>query len=118
MKPLHTCMVGLLLIAAAGCTSPGDPVQQVNMNKSCIDGARVREHKAISDQEIQFTLAGGEVWSNRLPRACPGLRPQGGFSWDISNSICSGLQTIYVLDSGIACQLGEFTRVTPANTAS
>lgn len=117
MKRLLGSTAALIMLGASACTSPGESVQQqTNMASSCIDGSRVREHKAISNQEIQFTLAGGEVWSNKLPRACPGLRPQGGFSWDISNAICSGLQTIYVLESGIPCQLGEFTRITAANT--
>ena len=114
MKRLHACLAALIAVSVSACTSPVEPAQRSNMSNSCIDGSRIREHKAISNQEIQFTLAGGEVWSNRLPRACPGLRAQGGFSWDVSHTICSGLQTIYVLESGIPCQLGEFSRVTPA----
>ena len=114
MTRLPSCLTALFLIASSACTSPGEPVQQASIREACIDGSRVREHAVISNQEIQFTLAGGEVWTNRLARACPGLKAQGGFSWDTSNSICSGLQTIYVLESGIPCQLGEFSRVTPA----
>lgn len=115
MKRLHAGPVALFLLAAA-CTSPGQPAQQAGLSSACIEGARIRSHDVVSNLEIRFTLAGGEVLSNKLPRACPGLKAQGGFSWDISNRVCPGLQTIYVLESGIPCQLGEFTRVTTADT--
>jgi len=111
MKRLYASIAALILVTGSACTSPGEPAQQTSMNESCIDGSRVREHKVISNQEIQFTLAGGEVWTNRLARTCPGLKANGSFGWDVSNSICSGLQTIHLLESGIPCQLGEFTRI-------
>jgi hypothetical protein len=115
MNHLRTSMAALTLIAAAACTSPAEPAQQqTSIADSCIQASRIQKQEVISNQEIQFTLAGGEVWTNRLTRACPGLKAQGGFSWDASNRICSDLQTIYVLDSGIPCQLGEFTRVSAA----
>ncbi len=111
MKRLQISIAALLITAASACTSPAEPVQQqTSISDSCIQASRIQKQEVISNQEIQFTLAGGEVWTNRLARACPGLKAQGGFSWDASNRICSGLQTIYVLDSGIPCQLGEFTR--------
>lgn len=107
-------LASLALIIGAGCTSPGQPAQQQASAgaSTCIEPSRIREHQAISNDEIQFTLAGGEVWSNKLRRACPGLKAQGSFAWDVSTPICPGLQTIYLLDSGVHCQLGEFTRVT------
>lgn len=99
-----------MLVLGAACTSPGAPAQQTSQNERCIQAARIQSQDIVSNQEIQFTLAGGEVWSNRLPRTCPGLKAQ-GFSWDASTSICSNVQTIYVIDSGIPCQLGEFTQI-------
>lgn len=115
MKQLHISIAALLITGASACTSPAEPAhQQKSMSDSCIQASRIQKQEVISNQEIQFTLAGGEVWTNRLTRACPGLKAQGGFSWDASNRICSGLQTIHVLDSGIPCQLGEFTRVSAA----
>jgi len=116
MRRLHTGPASFILLAAAACTSPGQPAQQADLGSACIEGARIRSHDVVSNEEIRFTLAGGEVLSNKLPRACPGLKAQGGFSWDISNRVCPGLQTIFVLESGIPCQLGEFTRVTTADT--
>jgi len=121
MKRLDTSMAALILLAATAtaCSSPGETArQQTSMADSCIDASRIQKQEVMSNQEIRFTLAGGAVWTNRLARTCPGLKGQGGFSWDASNRICSGLQTIYVLESGTPCQLGEFTRVTAPDTAS
>jgi hypothetical protein len=118
MNRLHISIAALVITVASACTSPAAPAQrQTSIADSCIQASRIQKQEVISNQEIQFTLAGGEVWTNRLTRACPGLKAQGGFSWDASNRICSGLQTIYLLDSGIPCQLGEFTRG-PASAAA
>jgi hypothetical protein len=115
MKRSQISIAAMSLIMLTACTSPGEPAQQkTSIAGSCIDASRIQKQEVISNQEIRFTLAGGEVWTNRLARICPGLKGQGGFSWDASNRICSGLQAIYVLDSGIPCQLGEFT---PAATS-
>jgi len=108
---LRISLAALILPGAASCSTPIDPVQQASATQTCINPARVREHEVISNDEIRFTLAGGEVWTNRLPRSCPGLKVQGGFTWDVSTSACSGTQIIYVNESGTPCQLGEFTRV-------
>ncbi|MEY4782912.1 MAG: hypothetical protein RIR41_847 [Pseudomonadota bacterium] len=119
MNRLHISIAALLITGASACTLPAEPAQQQkSIAGSCIQASRIQKQEVISNQEIQFTLAGGEVWNNRLTRACPGLKAQGGFSWDASNRICSGLQTIYVLDSGIPCQLGEFTRAAAPGAAS
>lgn len=108
----HQWAIGLVataLLCGGGCTSPGDTTQQTSMQDSCISAARIRNQEIVSNQEIKFTLAGGEVWLNRLPRACPGLKSIGGFAWDASNSICANKQIIYV--EGMPCLLGDFTRV-------
>jgi hypothetical protein len=112
-------LAAIALLSAAACTSPGAPAsQQASANtKNCIEPARIRQQEVISNDEIRFTLAGGEVWSSKLPRTCPGLKTQGGFSWDVSTTICGGIQSIYVLESGTPCQLGEFTRVSTPTTA-
>lgn len=109
---IRTLLAATALLAAA-CSTPTAPAtQQVGATtKNCIEPSRVRSHDVISNDEIHFTLAGGEVWSSKLPRTCPGLKAQGGFSWDVSNTSCAGTQIIYVNESGIPCTLGEFTRV-------
>ena len=103
----------LALGAAVGCTSAGGAdTAQVSQADSCINPTRIKEQKILSDQEIQFTLNNGEVWVNRLPRACPSLKFQGGFTWQVRGTqVCSNEETIYVKDDGTPCQLGAFTRV-------
>ncbi len=116
MKPTLLIASAAMALAStlSACTSPAPSTKTaakpVSMQNSCIDPARIREQKVVSDEEIQFTLAGGEVWTNRLTRSCPGLKSQGGFSWDVGSLACSNRQTIFVLDRDTPCQLGEFTR--------
>jgi len=101
----------LASIVMAGCTAAGSETQ-VPQADSCINPTRIKEQKILSDQEIQFTLNNGEVWLNRLPRACPSLKFQGGFTWQVRGTqVCSNQETIYVKDDGTPCQLGVFTRV-------
>ena len=103
----------ILLAVGAGCTSPGGTeTTQVAQADSCINPTRIKEQKILNDQEIEFTLNTGEVWINRLPRVCPSLKFQGGFTWEVRGTlVCSNEQTIYVRDDGTPCQLGVFTRV-------
>jgi hypothetical protein len=116
MKP--TFLIAGVAMALASilpaCTSPAastdTAAMPASMQDACINPARIRDQKVVSDEEIQFTLAGGEVWTNRLARSCPGLKSQGGFSWDAGSLVCSNRQTIFVLDRDTPCQLGEFTR--------
>jgi hypothetical protein len=111
-KRWRTGIAALALVCAAGCTSPGESTARVSQQDSCINPTRIQQQKILSDQEIQFTLTGGEVWLNRLPRACPGLKSQGGFNWEVrGTTVCSNEQTIYVLEDRTPCQLGVFTRV-------
>jgi hypothetical protein len=121
MKP--TLLIASAAMALAGalsaCTTPAasteTAVKPVSMQDSCINPTRIQEQKVVSNDEIQFTLAGGEVWSNRLVRSCPGLKSQGGFSWEVTGTmVCSNRQSIFVLDVGTPCQLGEFTRLPAA----
>jgi hypothetical protein len=54
---------------------------------------------------------------NRLPRTCFSLKRQGGFTWAVTGTlVCSNEQTIYVREDGTPCQLGEFTRLPPAES--
>jgi hypothetical protein len=115
MASAAMALVSLLPACTSPAASTETTAKPVSIQNSCINPTRIREQKVVSDQEIQFTLAGGEVWTNRLTRACSGLKSQGGFSWDVSGTlVCSNTQTIYVLDWGTPCQLGEFTHMPPA----
>jgi hypothetical protein len=104
--------------ALAACSTQAEAggAASASIADSCINPTRIKEQKILSDREIQFTMNDGEVWLNTLPRACPSLKFQGGFTWDVRGmQVCSNQQTIYVREDGTPCQLGAFTRV-PAAT--
>ena len=108
-------LVGLL----SACTSPapatGAPVQSASIQDSCINPTDITKQTIVSDQEIRFELNNGEVWVNRLPRACPGLKFQQGFSWEVHGTlVCSSQESIRVKDEGTPCMLGEFARLPSA----
>ncbi len=109
----------IILLAGAGCASPAQDGQAVAQADRCINPTRIQKQEIISDQEIRFTLTGNEVWVNKLPRQCSGLKFQGGFTWEIRGmTVCSGEQIIYVQETGTPCQLGDFSRVAAATSAS
>ncbi|RYG27548.1 MAG: hypothetical protein EON93_20335 [Burkholderiales bacterium] len=103
----------------AACTS-SEPTglggqQAASSTKACIRPAEIARQDIVSDEEIRFEMRNGDVWVNKLPRKCPSLKFQGGFTWDVRGMmVCSNEQTIYVKDDGTPCQLGAFTRLPKA----
>lgn len=111
-----------LLIAAAPAPGPqkdrdqvpaatptGDPV-------SCIPMSSVRSTLVRSDKVIDFEMAGGKVYRNELPAACPGLNNERRFLHRTSIDEYCDLDTITVLHSdpimqGATCGLGKFQPV-------
>lgn len=105
-------VAGLALAALAGCAAPGPAAAPAaTLAKACIDPVSIARQTIVSDQEIRFAMNNGDVWVNRLPRPCSGLKIEGGFGWDVrGRQVCSNEQTIRVLNSGVTCLLGEFSR--------
>lgn len=109
-----TLLVGLLAACTSADPTAGAPANtnQASIEGSCINPTEIIRQEIISDQEIRFELRNGEVWVNRLPRVCPGLRSQQGFSWDVRGTlVCSNQQRITVKDEGTPCMLGAFARL-------
>ena len=104
--------VGLMSLLAACSSATGATANSASIENSCINPTEITKQTIVSDQEIQFELRNGETWVNKLPRACFGLKLQGGFSWDVHGTqVCSNQETIKVLNDGTTCQLGAFSRV-------
>jgi hypothetical protein len=108
-----------LVSCVSACTSPapspGAPAASASIENSCINPTQIRKQTIVSDREIQFELNNGDVWANRLPRACYNLKFQQGFTWNVRGTlVCSNEQMIRVKDDGTPCQLGAFTRLPPA----
>jgi len=110
------CAIGLT--AAVGQLAYGEepaPPPPAH-NNVCVDPARINHLSFPDDKTILFHMDGGHVkiWRNDLPRACPGLKFEGGIAWDIrGGSICSNMQNFYVLRRWTPCFLGAFTPYTP-----
>ena len=100
------------LLSACTTASTATPASQVSQQDSCINPSDIKRQDIVSDQEIRFELKNGETWVNRLPRTCPGLKFQQGFSWQVRGMmVCSNQETIRVKDEGTTCMLGEFARL-------
>ncbi len=84
-------------------------------SKRCINLNRIDRTEVVNDRTIVFYLRGGEIYVNRLPHRCPGLRSRDTFMYkNTTNSLCN-VDTIRVMDSiggslrpGVGCGLGQF----------
>ena len=107
-------LAGLLSACTSADTSGPAPATaaRASIEDSCINPTEITRQEVLNDQEIRFVLRNGEVWLNHLPRVCPGLRSQQGFSWEVRGTlVCSTEQMIRVKDEGTPCMLGEFARL-------
>jgi len=101
----------VLATCLSACTSPS-PTSPASIQNSCINPTEITGQTIVSDQEIQFELRNGETWVNKFPRACPGLKLAGGFSWEVRGTlVCSNQERIIVQETGTPCLIGEFSRV-------
>lgn len=106
--------VAVALTGLSACTQT--PAAGAAANNSCINPTRIQKQTIVSDQEIRFELNNGEVWVNKLPNTCSGLKSEGGFSWKVHGTqVCSNQEIIEVLNRGTTCMLGEFTQVPAAS---
>lgn len=100
----------------AACTS-SEPAatgmqQADSSSRACIRPADIAKQDIVSDEEIRFEMRNGDKWVNKLPRKCPSLKFQDGFTWEVRGMmVCSNEQTIYVKDDATSCQLGAFTKL-------
>ncbi|MBV9045298.1 MAG: hypothetical protein JO348_00690 [Alphaproteobacteria bacterium] len=92
------------LAAMLGTAAPAMAAPMVCLNTYQIDRTHV-----VDSQNILFKMRNGKVWRSHLRTPCLGLKFS-GFAYQTSfTEICGGVQTIHILDSGEACQLGNFT---------
>lgn len=109
-----------LALAVSACTSQPTTTTTANgatisgTGRVCLNTLHIKKQGVLSDQDIKFEMNNGDVWVNHLPRACTGLRSQGGFAWDVHNAtVCSNQEIIHVLNDGPSCSIGEFTKQAP-----
>lgn len=89
----------------------GDP-------KACISTQRISRTEILNDREVLFHMYGSEIYLNRLPHRCSGLRRSDAFGYEVRTSQLCDVDVIRVmrnfggsLDPGIACGLGKFLPV-------
>lgn len=115
MRTTLPAIVAMLSLLTTACTSPA-PAGGASANNSCINPTEIKSQTIVSNDEIRFEMRNGEAWVNKLPTSCPGLKVEGGFTWDVRGMrVCSNQETITVLNTGNRCMLGAFT---PAPAAS
>ena len=84
----------------------------------CLSLSRIDHTEIIDNHSIAFFLKGGDIYLNRLQRACPGLRPGQAFSYRTGTGRLCNVDTIRVLENyglglslSAACGLGPFTPI-------
>lgn len=85
----------------------------------CIDIRRVSRIEPIGNHTLLFHMRGGDVWRNRLPRPCPGVRPSSRFLYEPRSGRLCSMDIVYELVDegfgfrrGAGCPLGEFDFLT------
>jgi len=104
------------VLAACGAASAAETAPAATPAKDdvCIRMPFVDHTTVLSDTEILFYMKDRKIWKNTLPRACQGLKFEKGFSQVLhGDTICSNKHVIRVLNTGMPCNLGEFTPYTP-----
>jgi hypothetical protein len=87
--------------------------------QDCVTTGRIRETDVIDDRTIVFWMRGGQVFSNILERACPGLGRHKRFMHETRGGRLCEIDTITVLEQwagsisrGFTCGLGQFHPIT------
>ena len=108
-------------LAFAAEKPSGDDIYEIRAigePKSCITRSSIRSTDVIDDQTIDFEMRNGDIYRNKLPNKCGGLRFEEAFSYKTStNRLCS-VDIIHVLsqtggqlDTRGACGLGKFQQI-------
>lgn len=78
----------------------------------CLDIPRIKETLILDNQTIIFRMLGGDLYINRLPIKCHGLKIANGFGYSTSIAKVCMQDLITTISPGSApgstCSLGEF----------
>jgi len=88
--------------------------------ENCVRLSAIRNTRIVDDQTIIFYMRGGNIFINRLPRRCNGLKRGDGYSYETSLSQLCNTDIIRVLERfgsalprpTVACGLGFFQPTT------
>ncbi len=122
---MHLARLGMALIAtlAVGLAAPvfaGEDDKKaidelLSDAEHCISLSRIDRTDVVDDSNILFYMKGGDIYLNRLPHRCPGLRWEKAFMYRTSMSQLCNVDIITVLNNmgfgfspGVSCGLGPF----------
>jgi len=116
MKRSASVVVLALALPAAAATDTDAPTAV-----HCIDLIRIQRSEILDSQNMLFELTGGDLYLNRFPHPCPGLRKNDTYMTRTSlNRLCNLdiitelNQTGFGFTPGASCGLGMFEPVTEA----
>lgn len=107
-----------LLGLAPWNASAADDLRELTEQR-CVTITSISKTEIIDAQTILFYMRGSEIYENRLPRRCPGLRSRSTFMYKTSLPQLCELDFITVLynqgfgfSEGASCSLGPFLPIT------
>lgn len=138
---LALMLAAILLCGTAAAAGGGDDIAEIDANKAeeaatneaeesladevfvetrnCISVHRISRTDVLDDNSVLFYMYGSEIYLNRLPHRCLGLRMADAFSYEIRTQQLCNVDVIRVvrtfggdLTPGVACGLGKFRPVT------
>jgi len=88
-----------------------DKYQRSGEVRSCMRLHDISSTRILDSRHILFKARNGDVYLNKLPHRCGGMRRNDGFSYKVSGSRLCSVDTIKVLDFGSTCALGSFQKL-------
>ena len=104
--------------------SAAEDAKIVLATQNCVRRSMIDTTRIIDDRTILFYMRGPNIFLNKLPRRCSGLKISGTFGYDTrTNELCN-VDIIAVMQDfggqirpGVRCGLGKFQPVTEEQVA-
>jgi hypothetical protein len=115
--PVSLCAAALI---AGAATSAADDKEEFDRTpRDCVATTSIDRTQILDDQTILFHMRGKKVFRNYLPKNCPGLKREGRFMYQTTQSRLCDFDTVTVLEEwggrftpGFTCKLGDFQPIT------
>ena len=118
MKKTRIIVFNFILVSIiCGPVAAGESLSEKYLGErlTCLDLIRINDTMVLDDQAILIRDNMNNIYINRLPARCFGLRASGAFSYETSISRLCKQDIIKVLEydnnPGSVCGLGEFVRI-------
>lgn len=111
----------MLLASAGAFTQEGEEDKPFDRTPvSCVRVTSIDKTEAVDDQNILFHMRGDTVYRNHLPQRCPRLEQENRIAYQVfggrlcdSDTITVLEQSVFGLQSGFTCGLGDFVPLSP-----